>query len=172
MTNPTTRARVLLLTLLALVLSACAAGPQAAHWGVEECAHCRMVIGDERFAGQVVDRRGKAYKFDALECMAAYLNESGIAEADVHSTWIASGRDGWIRVEDAAFLHSDALRSPMGGGYSGYASIDAARAVQEQVGGEILTWQEVRQRATDHAHGDHADPTHAGHAGHTGGGAH
>lgn len=147
--------------LLALVLAACAAGPQAVHWGVEECAHCRMVIGDERFAGQVVDRRGKTYKFDALECMAGWLDEAPVAAADIHSVWISSGRDGWIRAEDATFLHSDGLRSPMGGGYSGHASAAAAHDLQRQVGGEVLSWDQLRRHAADHGYGMH-DGHHAG----------
>jgi copper chaperone NosL len=164
----------LALALALPLLGACAAGPQPAHWGVEECTHCRMVIGDERFAGQVVDRRGKTYKFDALECMAAWLNDAAVAEADLHSTWIASGRDGWIRVEEATFLHSEGLRSPMGGGYTGYATADEARRLQAQVGGELMTWGQLRARAADHEPGAHAGHDHHGaedHAGH-GAGAH
>jgi copper chaperone NosL len=162
----------LALALALPLLGACAAGPQPAHWGVEECSHCRMVIGDERFAGQVVDRRGKTYKFDALECMAAWLNDGAGAEADLHSTWIASGRDGWIRVDGATFLHSERLRSPMGGGYTGYATADEAQRLQAEVGGELLTWEQLRLRAAEsgaHAGHDHVgDGDHAGH----GAGAH
>jgi copper chaperone NosL len=145
--------RLLAVILAAVLVSACAAGPQQAHWGVEECTHCRMVIGDERFAGQVVDRRGNTFKFDALECMAAWLAEERPASAELHSIWVASGREGWVRVEDASFLHSDALRSPMGSGYSAHPTADAARRAQQQVGGELLTWEEVRTRAAAHRHG-------------------
>jgi copper chaperone NosL len=147
----------LLLLLPALLVSACAPGPDALHWGMEECAHCQMVIGDERFAAQAVDRRGKTYKFDAIECMAAFVDGGAVAAADIHSLWIADGPDSWTRVEDAAFLHSENMRSPMGGGYTAHATTEAARRLQAEVGGELLTWQDVRSRVarTGHVHGAH-----------------
>lgn len=130
----------------ALLLVACTVGPESVHWGVEECAHCRMVISDERFAGQIVDRRGKTHKFDAIECMAAFLNGGGVATADVHSIWVADGPDAWRPVEATTFLHSPQTRTPMGGGYTAHASAGAAQAAQQEVGGDVLTWQDVRQR--------------------------
>ncbi|HSJ05080.1 MAG TPA: nitrous oxide reductase accessory protein NosL [Longimicrobiales bacterium] len=154
--------------LSAVVLAACAAGPDPVHWGVEECARCRMVISDERFAGQVVDRRGNTYAFDAIECMAAFLNDGTVADADVHSVWIADGRDGWVAAGDATFIHSPNIRSPMGGGLVAHADAGTARRLQEEVGGDVLTWQDVLARLAESGH------SHAGHphAGETGAGGH
>jgi copper chaperone NosL len=172
MTRSGRTGRGLLLLVAALLLAACAAGPQAVHWGVEECAHCQMVISDERFAAQVVDRRGNTYKFDAIECMADFVNGDRLAAADLHSAWIAHGRDGWVNVTDAAFLHSDNTRSPMGGGYTAHADVAAARALQAEVGGRLLTWDElvarVAQTGHDHAGHERTGHVHAGHdhAGH------
>jgi copper chaperone NosL len=146
-----------LLPLVALLVTACAPQPDAALWGMEECAQCQMVISDERFAAQVVDRRGKTYKFDAIECMAAFVDGGALAAGDIHSLWIADGRDAWVAVEEAAFLYSANTRSPMGGGYTAHADGDAARRLQAEVGGELMTWQQVRDRValTGHDHGAH-----------------
>jgi copper chaperone NosL len=154
------------LALLALLLAACSRGPDVVHWGVEECSHCQMMITDERFAGQVVDRRGKTYKFDALECMADWVNRGVVAAADFHSVWVSDGPEGWTRVEDAAFLHSDEVRSPMGGGYIAFADAGAAERMQAEVGGRLMTWEEVLARvaASGHAHGPnegHGQGSHA-----------
>lgn len=138
-----------------LLLGACAAGPQPVHWGVEECAHCRMVIADERFAGQVVDRRGNMFKFDAIECMAAFLNDGSIAAADVAGAWIADGPDAWVPAEAATFLHSAGIRSPMGGGFTAHADADVARALQVEVGGDLLAWRDVLDRVRRDGHADH-----------------
>jgi copper chaperone NosL len=141
------RLPTLLLLAVALV-TGCAPKPDAVHWGLEECAQCQMVISDERFAAQVVDQRGKTYKFDAIECMAAFVDGGALAAGDIHSLWIADGRDSWVAVEDAAFLYSENTRSPMGGGYTAHADGDAARRLQAEVGGELMTWQQVRDRAS------------------------
>jgi copper chaperone NosL len=164
-----------LLLLGAVLITACAAAPDDVHWGMEECAQCQMVISDERFAGQVVDRRGKTYKFDAIECMAAFVDSGALAAADIHSLWIADGRDSWVAVEEAAFLHSENTRSPMGGGYTAHADGDAARRLQAEVGGELLTWQQVRDRValTGHDHGaDHPVGGHDKHGDHGPAGGH
>jgi copper chaperone NosL len=143
----------------ALFLSACAAAPEAVHWGVEECAQCQMVISDDRYAAQVVDQRGKTYKFDAIECMTAFLNSDSLAAADIHSVWVADGREAWVRAEDAHFVHSETIRSPMGAGLTAHATADAARQLHAEVGGEILAWAAVLQLSpVPHAHG-----THGGH---------
>jgi copper chaperone NosL len=147
--------------LAGIVLVACAAGPDPVHWGVEECARCQMVISDERFAGQVVDRRGNTYKFDAIECMAAFLNDGKVADADVHSVWVADGPDGWAAAEAATFVHSPDIRSPMGGGFTAHADVGVARLLQAEVGGELLTWRNVLARVADTGH-DHASHPHAG----------
>jgi copper chaperone NosL len=140
----------------ALFLAACSAAPEAVHWGVEECAQCQMVISDDRYAAQVVDQRGKTYKFDAIECMTAFLNSDRLAAADIHSVWVADGRDAWVRAEDAHFVHSESIRSPMGGGLTAHATADAARQLHAEVGGEILVWAAVLELSpTPHAHSSH-----------------
>jgi copper chaperone NosL len=143
--------------VLASLLAACAKGPDALHWGVEECAYCQMLIGDARYAGQVVDRRGRTYKFDALECMAAFVAGGELAAADIHSAWIANGPDAWTPVEEATFLHSEQVRSPMGGGYVAFPAVDEALRLQSELGGELLSWQELLTRVerSGHAHESH-----------------
>jgi copper chaperone NosL len=152
----TMRLRRLVLALAApLVLAACATGPEPVHWGVESCAHCQMVISDDRFAGQVVDTRGKTYKFDAIECMAAFLKDDIVAAAEVKSVWVADGPDGWIEAGAATFVHSDNVRTPMGGGFSAHADAVSAGAFAAEVEGRVLTWEDVLARASSHDHGLH-----------------
>jgi copper chaperone NosL len=152
--------RTWLVTTAALLL-ACAPGPADIHWGVQECAQCQMVIADERFAGQVVDRRGNTYGFDAIECMAAFINEARVTEGDVHSVWVADGRSAWVPVEAVTFVHSDGIRSPMGGGYAARTDRATAAALQAEAGGSLLSWADLLERvaASDHGH------SHAGAAG-------
>jgi copper chaperone NosL len=149
------RRRLGVLVVPALLLGACAGGPQPVHWGVEECAHCQMVISDDRFAGQVVDRRGNTYKFDAIECMAAFLNGRAVAAEDVAGAWVADGPDAWVPSESATFVHSADIRSPMGGGYTAHADSDAARQLHAEVGGILLTWRDVLERVERDGHADH-----------------
>lgn len=130
--------------LLALFASACATGPGQVHWGEEACAHCQMAISDERYAAQVVDSRGKTWKFDSLECMAAFL-----AGADMtgYSAWVADGRAAWIPADRASIVRSEQIRSPMGGGLAAFRDAEMARAAAREVGGTMVEWQTVLSEA-------------------------
>src|SRR5690606_35879538 len=68
-----TRARCLAaVAVLALAPAACGVRPAHVHLGADECAHCRMVITDRRFAAQLLTDRGRSYLFDSIECLAAF----------------------------------------------------------------------------------------------------
>jgi copper chaperone NosL len=158
--------RVLAAVVVApLLLTACDIAPEPVHIGAEECAHCSMLISDRRYAGQVLNNRGRAFKFDAVECVRDFLNAGTVAAADVHSVWVtdAAAGDGWIRAEDAIFVQSPALRTPMGGGLAAYADRAAAGAVLQDLGsGELLSWAAVLAGAPATGGAD----AHGGHDGH------
>lgn len=133
--------------LVALVLGACSDGPRDIQVGAEDCAHCRMMVSEHVFAAQLITDRGRPYVFDSIECMAEFLDEGEeIPQERVRSLWVTDfnvpGR--WIGVADAHFLRSQDLRSPMGLNLSAYGSESEARENRALFGGEILTWEEVR----------------------------
>jgi copper chaperone NosL len=147
--------------MVAALASACGGtGPRPIHVGEEECEHCRMVISDERFAAQLLTRHGKALSFDAAECMAGYVNGRKTVEADIHSLWVldASDADRWLPAEEAVFLRSPQVRSPMGAGLIAYSDADAAHRARDELGGELLHWREVliavrgNEPRRDHGH--------------------
>jgi len=148
------------LILLLLMGTACSIEPQPVLLGSEECAHCRMMIGDLQFASQALTSTGKAYKFDAIECMAEWVN-AGADQAELHSTWVTDGAmtERWVRTDDAHFLRSDQVRSPMGMGLTAYADRAAAVEHHEMVGGELMTWQQVLQTVA--REGSNARHSHA-----------
>jgi len=71
-----------------------------------------MVIDDDRFASQLVTSKGKVYSFDSVECMIQHESDQEVA-----SRWVWSRPDGgqWKNVEDAKFIQSPNIQSPMGG---------------------------------------------------------
>lgn len=138
-----------LVVFVTLVLAACADGPREVRIGAEECAHCRMLITERRFNAQLLTDRGRTYVFDSIECMAAFLAEAtDVSEDRFRSFWVTDfdepGR--WLPVDEARFLKSDHMRSPMGAGLSAYAGAEAASEARALHGGELLSWDEVRRR--------------------------
>jgi len=159
---PLSAFRAAAVVVLAAVATACAVEPQPIQLGSEECSHCRMVISEPQFTAQALNQRGRAFSFDAIECMAEWVRQGEVVPADeIHSLWVANfaAPDQWIAAEQAVFLRSPEIRSPMGAGLTAHADAGQARAYQADFGGELLSWSEVVDlvgQGGGHGHHDHA----------------
>jgi copper chaperone NosL len=150
-------ARLSVIAFALVALAACGIEPRAVNLGSDECAHCRMVIEDTRFAAQLLTDRGRSEVFDAIECLTGALSAGTYPEAEIHSLWVANfGEEGqWVPAGDAFFVHSPGIRSPMGAGLAAHAERSAAEAHMAEVGGHLMTWEQVRGIAPQgggHAH--------------------
>lgn len=116
--------------LLGATLPACAKAhsgppePVAVHFGEDECAHCKMIVGDDRQAAEVVTSRGVATVFDDVGCL---LTKVAGSHPDPRSVFVrAFDGNGWLRASDALLVRSADIASPMGFGFAAFASRDAA----------------------------------------------
>lgn len=99
-----------------ILLSACInQEPSEIRLHTDECTYCKMVISDTQFAAQLVSDKGKSYKFDSIECMAAYTHQNPeIAENAKLYFSDYSQKENWILLENASVYHSEEVQSPMG----------------------------------------------------------
>ncbi len=132
--------------LASLILVSCEPKPQSISVGQEECAHCKMSISDKRFAAELLTQKGKAYKFDAIECMAAFVGEKTVAVDDIHSLWVVdfAHPDEFLNTKKSFFLHSPLIQSPMSMNLAAFPSREAFDKAQKQFGGELYYWDSVR----------------------------
>ncbi len=157
---------VLLAASVALLIVACDRGPQEIRIGQQECDHCRMMISQEHFAAQLITEQGRQYAFDAIECMAAFVDGSAGGELDIHSLWVPDFHDpgNWIAAESAWYVQSDGLRSPMALNFSAYTDESTARSQQAEFGGQVVRWTEVqaivRESWSGGSHGHSHDISH------------
>ena len=133
-----------LLATIALGLG-CHTGPTDIVYGQDECAACRMRITDQRFASELVTTHGKAYKFDAIECLVGFLDHQVVPTAEIHSLWVANSANPGelIDARTAYYLRTDRVRSPMGLNVLAFrnaADRDVARAQYE---GEVVAWEQL-----------------------------
>lgn len=98
-----------------ILLTACSQEPAEIHYGSDECAHCKMMITDNRFAAQAVTETGKAIKFDAIECMSGYAADHK-SELKSARLWVSdfSEPGNWLEVGNAKIVRSNVINSPMG----------------------------------------------------------
>jgi nitrous oxide reductase accessory protein NosL len=122
--------------------------PPAVRIGDSLCDQCNMIISDERWAtATIVDgaRGPEARLFDDFNCQVNHQIEH--PDLGVVARWSHSHASSeWIRTEQARFLISPALRTPMGSQVAAFASADEARAAGAEFDGEIVTFDEAWAR--------------------------
>lgn len=113
-------------------------------WDSEVCGHCKMHVGDPRFAAQLQTVDGDILNFDDPGCLFDYLDSR---EVSVHALYFRNHLgDGWLSEADVAFLPAE--DSPMGYGI---------RAVPKQTpDAHDIDW--AKQRVKSRPHHSHGAP--------------
>jgi copper chaperone NosL len=145
---PGNRLASIVLSALVATLGCGSAGPGVIHYDVDACDHCRMTISDPAFAGQVVLRTGKIYRFDDPSCLVSFVTSGHAASAEVDGIWLNDHAhpDARIKIPDAVFVVSDRIRAPMNGRTAAFASRGDAAAFQASVGGQLQAWTDLLKR--------------------------
>jgi copper chaperone NosL len=104
-----------------------------------------MTIVDNKFASEIITNKGRAFKFDAAECMIKYIKGGKIKEEDIKYRLVtdASKPGEFVDATKAAYLISENFPSPMGANLSAYGSTGDAEKFQKNYSGEIKTWDGI-----------------------------
>jgi copper chaperone NosL len=114
--------------------------PPAIVYGEDVCDHCGMIISDERFAAAIVLQTGAqryAYRiFDDIGDMLAFVQSANQEEGDtseIVSYFVHDYVDHkWLNAQEAHFVQTATLPTPMGSGVVAFADhADAERHAQE-----------------------------------------
>jgi copper chaperone NosL len=126
----------------ALLVTGCEPRPDPILYGEDVCAHCRMVIVDERYGAELVTTKGRVFKFDSIECLAAFVLDMEDS-SEVHSLWVTAfhAPGELMQIADAVLLHSETLNSPMGGNLTAFrAAVVGPDSAVHAFGGQVLSW--------------------------------
>jgi copper chaperone NosL len=89
--------------------------PPTVRYGEEACAHCRMIISDDRFAAALVTKGGDTLKFDDIGCLVEHKADQQQLPGSVSIHWVRDfGGGGWLDARSASYVHSTKVHSPMG----------------------------------------------------------
>ena len=135
---------ILILLPLLTMLSACSVEPQPIEYGEDVCHYCKMTIVDRQHAAELVTDKGKVFKFDAIECMVPFLKENADTEFAhmLVSDFQEPGK--MLDARTSTFLVSTAIPSPMGANLSAFANEALAKAIQQEKGGTLYSWQTIQ----------------------------
>ncbi len=108
------RCLVGLLGLLALDACAKIEGPTDPVWGKEPCAHCKMLVSDQRYAAQAAESQDRFY-FDDIGCLVSWMKTRQASHLWVRDA--SSAR--WLDAKTARY--HDGASTPMDFGFEARA---------------------------------------------------
>ena len=141
----------LVIVVFALLSAAC--GARAAR-GPEilvdrtPCSHCGMLISEPVYAAAYQVHESEPRVFDDIGCMLDALRRETAVPAKVWVQDASSG--GWLDANQAVFVTSSHLRTPMSGGMLAYAdAMTAERAAAAHRGDVVRSLSDLMTRKGD-----------------------
>jgi copper chaperone NosL len=85
-----------------------------------------MAISEKRYAAEIITKDETVLKFDDIGCMLRYQRTKGDA-ANTAAIYVAdSETKRWLKADDAFFIRSTMVKTPMGSGITAFVSADKA----------------------------------------------
>jgi len=134
------------LGLITVLLVSCNVSPQHIEYGTDACHYCNMTIVDRQHASQVVTKKGKAFKYDAIECMINSLHDD-MKDTEIALYLVADfNQPGQLMdATVSSYLVSDQVSSPMGANLSAFENENASQKAKDKFTGELYSWEEIQK---------------------------
>lgn len=130
-----------------------------------KCHACGMIVQEDSHVSIIVNT--EELRFASIECMLGFIkNEPGIQHSDILVANYDNPKE-LLKAEDAFFLKSEAISSPMGANISAFESLQKAEANSNLKTDKIFDWKELMlwqnsKKLGDSDHSDHATHSHQG----------
>jgi copper chaperone NosL len=133
--------------LITLFISSCGTEPEPIQIGKDNCHFCKMTISDNRFGGEIVSKKTRTYKFDDARCVLGFIRSNTINKEDIAGIYFVDFANGhaFVKAENAYFLQSPELRSPMNGNIAAFTYEDSLNAALPKFYGNKISWEEMQK---------------------------
>lgn len=133
------------MTALGLLVS-CSINAAEIYYGTDGCQFCKMTIVDRQHAAQLVTDKGKAYKFDAIECMIKRLHS--MENSSIGMVLVSDFEEPglMINAKSATYLVSNQIPSPMGAFLSAFGNKAKAISTSREKSGQLYSWEELMHK--------------------------
>ncbi|MBT8298232.1 MAG: nitrous oxide reductase accessory protein NosL [Maribacter sp.] len=142
--------RFIFVSLILFIFASCEVSPKPINYGSDGCHFCSMTIVDKQHAAQIVTKKGKAFKFDAVECMMNHLKDVDTASIALYMVNNLQEPGELIDAKKATFLISKEIPSPMGEYLSAFKSRVEAENIETENNGKLYSWNELLTRFKVH----------------------
>ena len=107
------------------------------------CSYCRMAISAKQFAAELITKDKKIYKFDDTGCMLNFINKQ---KPKIQAVYVADFySDEWIAAENAQFVATPTVSTPMGGGFLAFENTNDAEVASSKFKGRLLKFSELKK---------------------------
>ncbi|QQX75810.1 MULTISPECIES: nitrous oxide reductase accessory protein NosL [Aequorivita] len=135
-----------LLSIITVLLVSCNVSPQHIEYGTDACHYCNMTIVDRQHAAQLVTTKGKAFKYDAIECMVHSLqDDKNDSEIALYLVADFNQAGQLIDATMAFYLVSEQITSPMGANLSAFENEKSAQNAKQKFTGEVFSWEKIQK---------------------------
>ncbi len=131
---------------LTVIFASCSIEPSKIEYGTDACHFCQMTIVEKTHAAQIVTKKGKSYKYDAVECMLNDLEDRDNSTIALFLVTDYLNPTNLIDAKMATYLISPAIKSPMGANLSAFKTKEDAEIFVKSDSDKLLNWQEIQAR--------------------------
>ena len=135
--------RVVTVFITMLIVS-CTPSPKDIQFGHDMCAFCKMTVVDQRHAAQLVTAKGRVHMYDAVECMVHMIQDNPAQKYAYALVCDYANPGSLITAEEATFLISENIPSPMGANLSAFGARNSAVQALENAGGTLYNWDQLQ----------------------------
>lgn len=125
---------------LSFLVWACEVKPQEISYGHDGCHYCKMTIVDTQHAAEIVTTKGKAFKYDAIECMLNDLHSWDETPVALYLVSDYSRPKELIDATKAFYLISESIPSPMGAFLTAFGNEQNRDGAKMEKGGDVYSW--------------------------------
>lgn len=138
--------RFFFLCIFSSLLVSCEISPQKIEYGSDACHYCDMTIVDKQHAAQMVSTKGKAFKYDAIECMINSYQDD-MNDTEIALFLVADFREPELLMDAtmASYLVSEKIQSPMGANLSAFKDQNDAEIAKTEFTGATFSWKEIQE---------------------------
>ncbi|MFT4753040.1 MAG: copper chaperone NosL [Salibacteraceae bacterium] len=136
------------MVLVVVIFTACNVEPEAINYGEDQCDFCKMGVVDKSHAAQYVTKKGKQYKFDAIECLMREIANPEIILEDMAYVLVADYQNPGqlIAASEATFIICKKIKSPMGAYLSAFSDVKEAQKAIAKLGGVAYDWSGIQNK--------------------------
>lgn len=134
--------KLLALFIIPFLVACTSTEPVPFKIGKDVCDHCKMTIMSNNYGLELLNDKGKAFKFDDISCGVQYRKAHS---SESYKTYALDHKSGaFVETSMAFFLKSDKNRTPMNSNIVAFASKADAEKLQKSKGGELITWEAIQ----------------------------